>query len=84
MEHHACVNLGHLFPYSQHFFANAQGAPGNYFWLLEKHRQELVWTLTRIVQTVGSGNRTPSGMSASTLGEFMARFEGPKTTQTKN
>ena len=52
MEHHACANLEHIFPYSRHFSANAQGTPGNYFRLLEKHGQELVWTLTGIVQIV--------------------------------
>ena len=62
MEHHACANLEHLFPYSRHFSANAQGAPGNNFRLLEKHGRELVWTLIGIVQIVGSGNGTPSGM----------------------
>ena len=67
VEHHACADLGHLFPYSRHFFANAQGTPRNYFWLLEKHGQELVWTLTGIVQTIGSGNGTRSGIDAYTL-----------------
>ena len=74
IEDHACANLEHLFSYSWHFSVNAQGAPGNYFRLLEKHGRELVWTLTRIVQivdkivqTVGSGNGMPSGMGASTL-----------------
>lgn len=42
----------HLFLYSSHFSTNAQGAPGNYFRLLEKHGQELVWTLIGIVQIV--------------------------------
>ena len=56
VEHHACAYLEHLLPYSRHFFANAQGAPSNYFRLLEKHGRELVWTLIGIVQTVGSRN----------------------------
>ena len=67
MEHHACANLEHLFSYSRHFSANAQRAHGNYFRLSEKHGQELVWTLTGIVQTIGSGNGTPSRMDASML-----------------
>ena len=53
VEHHACANLEHLFLYSQHFSANAQGVPRNYFRLLEKHGRELVWTLIGIVQTIG-------------------------------
>ena len=64
VEHHACANLEHLFPYSRHFSANTQGTPGNYFRLLEKHGRELVWTLTGIVQTVGFGNGTRSGIHA--------------------
>ena len=52
MEHHACANLEHLFSYSRHFSTNAQGPASNYFQLLEKHGQELVWNLTGIVQTV--------------------------------
>ena len=67
VEHHACANLEHLFPYSSHFSANAQGTPGNYFRLLEKHGRELVWTLIGIMQTVGSENGTRSGIDAYTL-----------------
>ena len=50
-----------------HFSANAQGTPGNYFRLLEKHGRELVSTLTGIVQTIGSGNGMRSGIDAYTL-----------------
>ena len=67
VEYHACANLEHLFPYSWYFSANAQGAPGNYCRLLEKHGRELVWTLTGIIQTVVLGNETPLGIAASTL-----------------
>ena len=67
MEHHACANLEHFFPYSRHFSSNAQGLAGNYFRLLEKHGRELVWTLTRIVQTIGSRNGMQSGIDAYTL-----------------
>ena len=70
MEHHACANLEHLFLYSSRFSANAQGAPGNYRRLLEKHGRELVWTLIGIVQTIGSGNGTLLGIAASTLDHF--------------
>ena len=67
MEHHAYANLENLIPYSRHFSANAQGTPGNYFRLLEKHGRELVCTLTGIVQTVGSGNGMRLGIDAYTL-----------------
>ena len=70
VEHHACANLEHLSPYFRHFSANVQGIPGNYFRLVEKHGRELVWTLTGIVQTVGSGNGTRSGIDAYTLTVF--------------
>ena len=77
VEHHACANLQYLFSYSRHFSANAQGTPGNYFRLLEKHGRELVWTLIGIVQTVGSRNGTRSGIDAYTLCSISLECEVP-------
>ena len=37
IQEHGSANLENIFPYSRHFSANAQGAPGNYFRLLRQY-----------------------------------------------